>query len=434
LIKSAAPYEEQLMLNINHIDKIHFIPSKRFFGLHLILLLALLCLLMQSFNGVAKPSLKSLHHQQLNEILFNINTYYVDDLQLHNSFESQPTNQQVEALFERLDPYSKYLDETELDAIFSSTNGRYTGLGIEVKVTDGRVYIVNTIKNSPAEQAGLQVNDELTAINQQPIVNKSIEEVARLIRESGQAAVDVSVKREQVTELNFSIKRQQINLESVQSYLADTGVALLSINAFNNHTLHDVARTVAKMQINNGFPLSGLIIDLRDNPGGTLQGAIEVADLFLDSGTIVSTKGRFNEANQYYKAHSGDILSGAPIAVLINENSASAAEILAAALRDNQRATLVGETSFGKGSVQSLIPLGNGNTALKLTTARYYTPAGQSIDGKGIAPDVSINQTMLSEIDQDVIIKNIQGLSLFSSLLDKQDKKQLTAKQLIIMQ
>ena len=220
----------------------------------------------------------------------------------------------------------------------------------------------------------------------------------------------------------------------MQSYLADTGVALLSINAFNNHTLHDVARTVAKMQINNGFPLSGLIIDLRDNPGGTLQGAIEVADLFLDSGTIVSTKGRFNEANQYYKAHSGDILSGAPIAVLINENSASAAEILAAALRDNQRATLVGETSFGKGSVQSLIPLGNGNTALKLTTARYYTPAGQSIDGKGIAPDVSINQTMLSEIDQDVIIKNIQGLSLFSSLLDKQDKKQLTAKQLIIMQ
>ena len=422
------------MLNINHIDKIHFIPSKRFFGLHLILLLALLCLLMQSFNGVAKPSLKSLHHQQLNEILFNINTYYVDDLQLHNSFESQPTNQQVEALFERLDPYSKYFDETELDAIFSSTNGRYTGLGIEVKVTDGRVYIVNTIKNSPAEQAGLQVNDELTAINQQPIINKSIEEVARLIRESGQAAVDVSVKREQVTELNFSIKRQQINLESVQSYLADTGVALLSINAFNNHTLHDVARTVAKMQINNGFPLSGLIIDLRDNPGGTLQGAIEVADLFLDSGTIVSTKGRFNEANQYYKAHSGDILSGAPIAVLINENSASAAEILAAALRDNQRATLVGETSFGKGSVQSLIPLGNGNTALKLTTARYYTPAGQSIDGKGIAPDVSINQTMLSEIDQDVIIKNIQGLSLFSSLLDKQDKKQLTAKQLIIMQ
>jgi carboxyl-terminal processing protease len=422
------------MLNINHIDKIHFIPSKRFFGLHVILLLALLCLLMQSFNGVAKPSLKSLHHQQLNEILFNINTYYVDDLQLHNSFESQPTNQQVEALFERLDPYSKYLDETELDAIFSSTNGRYTGLGIEVKVTDGRVYIVNTIKNSPAEQAGLQVNDELTAINQQPIVNKSIEEVARLIRESGQAAVDVSVKREQVTELNFSIKQQQINLESVQSYLADTGVALLSINAFNNHTLHDVARTVAKMQINNGFPLSGLIIDLRDNPGGTLQGAIEVADLFLDSGTIVSTKGRFNEANQYYKAHSGDILSGAPIAVLINENSASAAEILAAALRDNQRATLVGETSFGKGSVQSLIPLGNGNTALKLTTARYYTPAGQSIDGKGIAPDVSINQTMLSEIDQDVIIKNIQGLSLFSSLLDKQDKKQLTAKQLIIMQ
>ena len=422
------------MLNTTYSYKAHFSPAKFFTQLSFLLLVSLLCLILQSFQAVAKPSLQSLQHQQLNEILFNIHTYYVDDLKLQNTFVTQPDNLQVEALFERLDPYSKYLDETELDAIFSSTNGRYTGLGIEVKVEDGRVYIVNTINNSPAALAGLQVNDEVIAINQQPILDKSIEEVAKLIRQSGQSAVDVAVKREKDTELNFSIKRQQINLQSVYGHLADTGVALISINSFNNHTLHDVARELAKMQVTNSFPLSGLIIDLRDNPGGTLQGAIEVADLFLDNGTIVSTKGRFNEANQKYKAHKGDILSGAPIAVLINENSASAAEILAAALRDNQRAVLIGETSFGKGSVQSLIPLGNGNTALKLTTARYYTPSGQSIDGKGITPDVSINQTMLSEIDQGVIIKNIQELALFSSLLDGQDKKQLTAKQLFIMQ
>jgi len=422
------------MLNTTYSYKAHFSPAKFFTQLSFLLLVSLLCLILQSFQAVAKPSLQSLQHQQLNEILFNIHTYYVDDLKLQNTFVTQPDNLQVEALFERLDPYSKYLDETELDAIFSSTNGRYTGLGIEVKVEDGRVYIVSTINNSPAALAGLQVNDEVIAINQQPILDKSIEEVAKLIRQSGQSAVDVAVKREKDTELNFSIKRQQINLQSVHGHLADTGVALISINSFNNHTLHDVARELAKMQVTNSFPLSGLIIDLRDNPGGTLQGAIEVADLFLDNGTIVSTKGRFNEANQNYKAHKGDILSGAPIAVLINENSASAAEILAAALRDNQRAVLIGETSFGKGSVQSLIPLGNGNTALKLTTARYYTPAGQSIDGKGITPDVSINQTMLSEIDQGVIIKNIQELALFSSLLDRQDKKQLTAKQLVIMQ
>jgi len=388
----------------------------------------------QSFPSIAKPSLETLHRQQLNEILFNIHTYYVDDLKLQNSFVSQPNNDQVEALLEQLDPYSKYLNENELDAIFSNTNGRYTGLGIEVKMNNGRVYIVNTLSNSPAEQAGLQINDEVVAINHQPIMNKSIDEVATLIRESGLDAVNVSIMRKESTALSFSIKRQQITLESVHGYLSDSGVALLSINTFNNQTLHDVARELAKMQVNNSFPLSGLIIDLRDNPGGTLQGAIEVADLFLDSGIIVSTKGRFNEANQRYTAHSGDILEGAPIAVLINENSASAAEILAAALRDNQRATLIGETSFGKGSVQSLIPLGNGNTALKLTTARYYTPLGQSIDGKGITPDVSINQTILSEINQDVIIKNIQELALFSSLLDRQDKKQLTAKQFAIMQ
>jgi carboxyl-terminal processing protease len=388
----------------------------------------------QSFPSIAKPSLETLHRQQLNEILFNIHTYYVDDLKLQNSFVSQPNNDQVEELLEQLDPYSKYLNENELDAIFSNTNGRYTGLGIEVKMDNGRVYIVNTLSNSPAEQAGLQINDEVVAINHQPIMNKSIDEVATLIRESGLDAVNVSIMRKESTALSFSIKRQQITLESVHGYLSNSGVALLSINTFNNHTLHDVARELAKMQVNNSFPLSGLIIDLRDNPGGTLQGAIEVADLFLDSGIIVSTKGRFNEANQRYTAHSGDILEGAPIAVLINENSASAAEILAAALRDNQRATLIGETSFGKGSVQSLIPLGNGNTALKLTTARYYTPLGQSIDGKGITPDVSINQTILSEINQDVIIKNIQELALFSSLLDRQDKKQLTAKQFAIMQ
>ena len=422
------------MLNTTYSYNAHFSPAKFFTQLSFLLLVSLLCLILQSFQAVAKPSLQSLQHQQLNEILFNIHTYYVDDLKLQNAFVTQPDNLQVEALFERLDPYSKYLDETELDAIFSSTNGRYTGLGIEVKIEEGRVYIVNTINNSPAALAGLQVNDEVIAINQQSILDKSIEEVAKLIRQSGQSAVDVAVKREKDTELNFSIKRQQINLQSVHGHLADTGVALISINAFNNHTLHDVARELAKMQVTNSFPLSGLIIDLRDNPGGTLQGAIEVADLFLDNGTIVSTKGRFNEANQQFKAHKGDILSGAPIAVLINENSASAAEILAAALRDNQRAVLIGETSFGKGSVQSLIPLGNGNTALKLTTARYYTPLGQSIDGKGITPDVSINQTMLSEIDQGVIIKNIQELALFSSLLDRQDKKQLTAKQLVIMQ
>ncbi|WOC26844.1 S41 family peptidase [Pseudoalteromonas sp. N1230-9] len=422
------------MLNTTYPFKLYSPSAKLYTWLSFLLLIAFVYILLQPSLVNAKPSLKALHTQQLNEILFNIHTYYVDDLKLQNTFITQPDNQQIEALFERLDPYSKYLDETELDAIFSSTSGRYTGIGIEVKIEQGHVVVVNTISNSPAALAGLKENDKVIAINQQPIANKSMSEIAKLIQQSGQSAVDVSVLREQDTPLNFSIKRQQINLESVHGYLADTGVALLSINTFNNHTLHDVAREIAKMQINNGFPLSGLIIDLRDNPGGTLQGAIEVSDLFLDTGVIVSTKGRFNEANQHYQAHDGDILNGAPIAVLINENSASAAEILAAALRDNERATLIGETTYGKGSVQSLIPLGNGNTALKLTTARYYTPTGQSIEGKGVTPDVSINQTILSEINQDAIIKNIQELALFSSLLDRQDKKQLTAQQLLIVQ
>jgi carboxyl-terminal processing protease len=170
-----------------------------------------------------------------------------------------------------------------------------------------------------------------------------------------------------------------------------------------------VALQVAALKNDYRTPLKGLVIDLRDNPGGTLQSAVAVADLFLQSGTIVTTKGRYYDANQAYYAKRGDILKGLPIVVLINENSASAAEILAAALKDNQRATVVGNQSYGKGSVQSLIPLGDGNTALKLTTAKYFTPAGVSIEGVGVTPDVAIAQATLPQSNKAVIIKNEQN-------------------------
>ena len=229
--------------------------------------------------------------------------------------------------------------------------------------------------------------------------------------------------------------RTQINLESATSQLLDSGTGYLAINTFSNHTLHEVAMQVAAMQSNYGHSLKGLVIDLRDNPGGTLQSAVAVSDLFLQSGTIVTTKGRFYDANQAFYAKRGDILKGAPIVVLINENSASAAEILAAALKDNKRAKVVGSQSFGKGSVQTLIPLADGNTAIKLTTAKYFTPSGASIDGIGITPDVAINQTNLSQSNKAVIIKNEQANGTqqlhFDNLADLQLVK---AKQLLSMQ
>ena len=257
-----------------------------------------------------------------------------------------------------------------------------------------------------------------------------------IIKENKFTTINLTVKRNESPEvLSFNVARTQIQLESVTSKVLESGIGYLAINSFSNHTLHEVALQIAAMQNNYDYPLLGLVIDLRDNPGGTLKSAIAVSDLFLESGTIVTTKGRYFDANQAFYAKRGDILKGAPIVVLINENSASAAEILAGALKDNNRAKVVGSQSFGKGSVQSLIPLGDGNTALKLTTAKYFTPSGESIDGVGIKPDVTINQTTLPQNNKAVIIKNKQEKNnqhqLVNTLADLQLVK---AKQLLSMQ
>ncbi|MDO6835081.1 S41 family peptidase [Pseudoalteromonas carrageenovora] len=403
-----------------------------FISLCLVILLTLL-----AFNThVYASSVKELKSQQIDEILFNIHAYYVEDLALQNSDHINYNNKQFERLYSKLDPYSKYLDEHELTSLFDNTNGRYTGIGIEVKNVDEKMTIIDVVNNSPAKIAGVLPGDKIISVNNNSANNRTIDEVATLIRESKFANIDLTVKRDNTKELiTFHVARRQINLESATSELLDSGTGYLAINNFSNHTLHEVALQVAALQSHFGYPLKGLVIDLRDNPGGTLQSAVAVSDLFLQSGTIVTTKGRFYDANQAFYAKRGDILKGAPIVVLINENSASAAEILAAALKDNKRATIVGSQSFGKGSVQSLIPLGDGNTALKLTTAKYYTPLGQSIDGIGITPDVAINQTSLSQTNKAVIIKNEQTNSnaqlLTGNLADQQLVK---AKQLLSMQ
>jgi len=403
-----------------------------FISLYLVILLTLL-----AFNThVYASSVKELKSQQIDEILFNIHAYYVEDLALQNSDHINYNNKQFERLYSKLDPYSKYLDEHELTSLFDNTNGRYTGIGIEVKNVDEKMTIIDVVNNSPAKIAGVLPGDKIISVNNNSANNRTIDEVATLIRESKFANIDLTVKRDNTKELiTFHVARSQINLESATSELLDSGTGYLAINNFSNHTLHEVALQVAALQSHFGYPLKGLVIDLRDNPGGTLQSAVAVSDLFLQSGTIVTTKGRFYDANQAFYAKRGDILKGAPIVVLINENSASAAEILAAALKDNKRATIVGSQSFGKGSVQSLIPLGDGNTALKLTTAKYYTPLGQSIDGIGITPDVAINQTSLSQTNKAVIIKNEQTNSnaqlLTGNLADLQLVK---AKQLLSMQ
>ncbi|MFC0118002.1 S41 family peptidase [Pseudoalteromonas xiamenensis] len=366
----------------------------------------------------------TLSEEESNEILFHIHAYYVEDLPI-----SELSQNSLATLFEHLDPYSRYLDEGDLDAIFSTASGQYTGLGIEVEERESTLVITNTLSNSPASRAGLQKGDVLLFVNGQKVADKPLKYVSDMLRSAKKSTINLIVSRSQ-TNMEFALQREEISLDTVTSQLLPRGIGYVSIASFNNHTYHDVANHIKKLKSKYRRTLRGLILDLRDNPGGTLNSAVAISDLFLDSGLIVTTKGRFFDANQIYQAQRGDLLRGAPIAVLINENSASAAEILAGALQDNHRALIMGERSFGKGSVQSLIPLGEGKTALKLTTAKYFTPSGRSIDGIGIKPDVEMNKEVLSQLSKAVIMdrNNNQIKPEITNLLAKLDSHLLAEK------
>jgi carboxyl-terminal processing protease len=366
----------------------------------------IIILLAFYFSPVSSEETSSkLNNANMKHILEHIQTFYVDEVNTQKLNSSA-----VDSVLKQLDPYSEYLDEQELEDLFNITNGQYTGLGIEVEMRDEHIVIIASLNNSPAAQAGLQKGDILLSINGQTVINKQIKQVATLISKTETSAVNLSIARSGFsTPLDFEVERQIIELETVTSKVDIAGYAYLRIVSFNNHTLHDVARHIARLKTENGLPLKGLLIDLRDNPGGILDSAVAISDLFLRGGIIVSTKGRFYDANQVFTASNSDILNGAPMVVLINKGSASAAEILAGALKDNKRATIVGTRSYGKGSVQSLIPLGNGQTALKLTTAKYYTPSGISIDGIGITPDIPITQSSLPQSDKLAIMNLSKG-------------------------
>ncbi|GAB0109927.1 S41 family peptidase [Pseudoalteromonas distincta] len=400
-------------------------------------LLLSLCLLtfIALSNSAYANSIKKLKSQQIEEILFNIHAYYIEDLTLQKNHNNKYDKQQFERLYSNLDSYSKYLNEDELASLFDNTNGHYTGIGIEVKNIGKYITIINVVNHSPAEAAGILPGDVILSVDSHATKSSTVDEVARLIKNSQFSNINLTVKRESNRNpITFRVTRRKINLQSVTSKFLDSGAGYLAINNFSNHTFHEVTLQIKTLQNHSHSPLKGLVIDLRDNPGGTLESAVAVSDLFLESGTIVTTQGRFDEANQVFYAKRHVILKDIPIVVLINENSASASEILAAALKDNKRAIVVGNKSFGKGTVQSLIPLGDGNTALKLTTAKYLTPLGKSIEGIGITPDVAIYQTTLSQSNKAVIIKNKQinsGIQLPADNLS--DLQLIKAKQLLSM-
>ena len=319
----------------------------------------------------------------LAEVLERVEREYVDPVDDHRMLQAA-----IRGMVSSLDPYSAYLDGDEYDDIKISTSGEYSGVGIEVSMEDGQVVVVAPLDGSPAAAAGIRSGDVLATIDGVAVNTTTLADTIGRMRGKEGTTVKIGVLREGSTEpLAFTLKRSRVELHTVTSELPEAGFGFVRISQFSETTGAELGVALKALRKKNNAPLKGLVLDLRNNPGGVLEAAVAVADAFLDSGLIVSAKGRTPESKFEMSATPGDELNGAPIVILVNGGSASAAEIVAGALKDQHRATLMGRTTFGKGSVQTVMPLG-GDRALKLTTSLYYTPSGVSINHRGIAPDI----------------------------------------------
>ena len=319
----------------------------------------------------------------LAEVLERIRAEYIEEIDDRKLLESA-----IRGMLYELDPHSSYLTPDEFDDLQVTTSGEFGGLGIEITMEDGFVRIVSPIDDTPASRAGLQSGDMILKIDDTFVKGLSMREAIELLRGEVGEDVVLSILREgEEQPTNVTLTRDRIRIRSVRSDILEPGYAYLRISQFQNNTGRDVREHLARLRDEN--ELRGLVLDLRNNPGGVLGGAVQVADLLLDGGLVVYTQGRDQRTRVNYGASAGDMIEGVPIVVLVNGGSASASEILAGALQDHARAIVVGRRTFGKGSVQTVLPL-YGDRALKLTTARYYTPNGRSIQAEGIEPDIIV--------------------------------------------
>jgi carboxyl-terminal processing protease len=319
------------------------------------------------------------------EVLERVKTDYVDEVDEHKLLEGA-----VRGMIAELDPHSAFLDSDEYREIRISTTGNYSGVGLEVNLVDGLVRVVSPIDDTPAARAGIKPGDVIMAVDGEPVGERLDETVTKLRGDAG-TKVKLDVRRDGVDDmLAFELERTTIHVDSVKSDLLEPDIGYLRITQFSETTGRDLVRAYEGLESRNGAELKALILDLRNNPGGVLDAAVEVSDAFLDDGVIVSADGRIDEARFSMSAHPGDLLRGAPLGVLVNGGSASASEIVAGALKDHHRALLMGTHTYGKGSVQTVMPLSNG-VAIKLTTSRYFTPSGEPIHEGGILPDVPLD-------------------------------------------
>ena len=305
----------------------------------------------------------------------------------------------IRGMLSGLDPHSSYLNEEEYKDIQVGTSGEFGGLGIEVGMEDGFVKVIAPIDDTPAQRAGVKAGDLIVRLDDQPVKGMTLEEAVNVMRGKPGTEIILTIVREnQEKPIKITIVRDVIKVVSVKSRLLEGGFGYVRLSHFQARTTEDMLKALTKLRSEAGGELKGLVLDLRNNPGGVLNGAVAVSDAFLTDGLIVYTKGRVDESQLNFKAAPDDVLEGAPIVVLVNGGSASASEIVAGALQDQKRAVIMGSRTFGKGSVQTIIPI-NDTSAVKLTTARYFTPSGRSIQAEGIVPDIELAKVKVTAAD-----------------------------------
>ena len=319
------------------------------------------------------------------EVLEKINREYIDEINQSESMDSA-----INGLLQSLDPYSSYMSPEILEEMQTETSGEFGGLGIEVGMEAGVVKVISPIDDTPASKAGLKAGDYIVKINDTQVQGKSLSEAVDLMRGPVGSSIELTVRRRgEKKALTFNITREIIEIQSVKSELLEENIGYIRLTSFNENSSDQIEKQIKKLKKNKN--VNSFILDLRNNPGGLLNQAIRISDFFLENGEIVSTKSRKKSDNRKWFAKKGDITDGKTLLVLINYGSASASEIVAGALKDHKRAIVVGENSYGKGSVQSIIPLKN-RGAIRLTVAKYYLPSGKSISEVGVRPDIEVNE------------------------------------------
>mgnify|MGYP001217697857 FL=1 len=319
------------------------------------------------------------------EVLEKINEEYVDEINQSDSMDSA-----INGLLQSLDPYSAYMPPEIFKEMQTETSGEFGGLGIEVGMESGVIKVISPIDDTPASKAGIKAGDYIVKIKDIQVQGKSLSEAVDLMRGPVGSSIELTVKRRgEKKALTFNIVREVIEIQSVKSDLLKNNIGYIRLTSFNENSGGQIKDKINNLEKNQN--VNAYILDLRNNPGGLLSQAIKISDFFLDNGEIVSTKSRKTSENRKWFAKKGDITNGKTLIVLINYGSASASEIVAGALKDHKRAIILGENSYGKGSVQSIIPLKN-KGAIKLTVAKYYLPSGKSISEVGVSPDIEINE------------------------------------------